>query len=50
MNKSFRLGIRKRSFVIRVAKHWHRFPKGVVDAPLLEVLKVRLDGALTTLI
>jgi len=31
-------------------KHWHRFPREVVDAPSLETFKVRLDGALSNLI
>ena len=28
--------------------HWHRLLSKVVDAPSLETLKVRLDGALST--
>jgi len=34
---------------MRVVRHWHRLPRGVVDAPSLETLKVRLDGALSNL-
>ncbi|KGL90008.1 hypothetical protein N301_04699, partial [Charadrius vociferus] len=41
----FRLGIRKKSFTIRVVKHWPRLPREAVDAPSLEVFKARLDGA-----
>ena len=33
-----------------VVKHWHRLPSEVVDALSLEMLKVRLDGALSNLI
>ena len=33
---------------IKAVKHWHRLPREVVDAPSLETLKVRLDGALST--
>jgi len=33
-----------------VVKHWYRFPREVVDAPSLETFKVRLDGALSSLI
>jgi len=33
-----------------VVRHWHRLPRVVVDAPSLEVLKARLDGALCSLI
>ena len=43
----FRLYIRKSFFTMRVVKHWHRFPREVVDAPYLETFKVRLDGALS---
>lgn len=35
---------------MRVVRHWHRLLKEVVDAPSLEVLKARLDGALGKLI
>jgi len=30
--------------------HWNRLPREVADAPSLETLKVRLDGALSNLI
>jgi len=46
----FRLDIRKTFFTIRVVKHWHKLPREVVDAPSLETLKVRLDGAVSNLI
>ena len=46
----FRLDIRKKFFTMRVVKHWPRLPREVVDAPSLETLKVRLDGALSNLI
>jgi len=29
-------------------RRWHRLPTEVVDAPSLEILKVRLDRALST--
>ncbi|KFW69695.1 hypothetical protein AS28_02364, partial [Pygoscelis adeliae] len=45
----FSLDIRKKFFTLRVVKHWHRFPREVVDAPSLETFKVRLDGALSNL-
>jgi len=35
---------------MRVVKPWHRLPRGVMDAPSLETLEVRLDGALSSLI
>ncbi|KFW69382.1 hypothetical protein AS28_06217, partial [Pygoscelis adeliae] len=46
----FRLDIRKKFFTMRVARHWNRLPREVVDAPSLEVFKARLDGALSNLV
>ncbi|KFZ50942.1 hypothetical protein N321_07841, partial [Antrostomus carolinensis] len=42
--------IRKKFFTVRVVRHWNRLPKEVVDAPSLEVLKARLDEALSNLV
>jgi len=36
--------------MMRVVRHWNRLPKEVVDAPSLEVLKARFDGALSNLV
>ncbi|KAK4831311.1 LOW QUALITY PROTEIN: hypothetical protein QYF61_016800, partial [Mycteria americana] len=46
----FRLDLRKTFFTMRVVKHWPRLPREVVDAPSLEILKVRMDGALSNLL
>jgi len=46
----FRLDIRQKFFTMRVVKQWNRLPREVVQAPSLEILKVRLDGALSNLI
>jgi len=46
----FRLEIRKKFFAMSMMKHWHRLPREVVDAPSLEVFKVRLDRALSNLV
>ncbi|KFV11618.1 hypothetical protein N340_04216, partial [Tauraco erythrolophus] len=46
----FRLDIRKKFFTLRVARHWNRLPREVVDAPSLAVFKARLDEALSNLV
>ena len=45
----FRLDIRKKSFTVRVVRHWNRLPSDVVHAPSLETFKVRQDHALGSL-
>ena len=44
-----RVKYKEKFFTIRMVKHWHRLPREVVDAPSLEIFKVRLDGALSNL-
>jgi len=46
----FTLDVSKNFFTMRMVKHWKRLPREAVDAPSLETLKVRLDGALSNLI
>jgi len=46
----FRLDIRKKFFMMRVVRHWHRLPREAVAAPSLEVFKARLDGSLSNLV
>jgi len=46
----FTLDIRKKFFPMRVVRPWTRSPREVVDAPSLEVFKIRLDGALSNLV
>ena len=45
-----RLDVRKKFFTVRVVRHWNRLPSEVVDAPSLEELKARLDGAVSNLV
>jgi len=42
--------MRKTTSTVRVTRHWNRLPSDVVDAPSLEIFKVRLDQALGNLI
>ena len=42
------MDIRKKFFTIMVVRHWPRLPREVLDAPSLEISKVRLDRALST--
>ena len=46
----FRLDITKKSFTVRVVRHWNRLPRETVDVPSLETFKARLDGALSILV
>ncbi|GAB0203624.1 hypothetical protein GRJ2_002828000 [Grus japonensis] len=46
----FRLEVRKKFSTVRVVRHWNRLPREAADAPSLEVLKARLDGALGNLV
>ncbi|PKU48985.1 hypothetical protein llap_638 [Limosa lapponica baueri] len=45
----FRLDIGKEFFTVRVVRHWNRFPGEAAGAPSLEMLKAKLDGALSIL-
>ena len=46
----FRLDVRGTFFTMRVIRCWNRLPRQAVDALSLEVFKVRLDGALGSLV
>jgi len=46
----FRVDIRKKSFTVRVVRHWNMLPSEAVDgSPALQAFKARLDGALSNL-
>lgn len=44
------MDIRKLFFAERVAKHWNRLPREMVDAPDLSVFKGHLDNALNNMV
>jgi len=46
----FTLDTGKKSFTVRMVRHWKRLPREAVGAPSLEVCKASLDGALSTLV
>jgi len=46
----FRLDKRKKSFTMRVVRHWNRLPGDVVDSPSLETFKVSLGKTLSNVI
>jgi len=46
----FRLYISKKFFTMRVANHWPRLPREVIDASSLETFMARLDVALSNLV
>jgi len=47
--RKFHLNIKKNFFTLRVAEHWNRLPRGVVESPL-EPVKTRLDEVLCSLL
>ena len=46
----FRLDIRKKFFTVGVVRHWNRLPSAAVNAPSLEVFKIRPDRTLSNLV
>jgi len=49
-HRKFQLNMRKNFFPLRVAEHWIRLPREVVESPSLEIFKTRLDKVLCSLL
>lgn len=49
-NVQFIWAMRQMFFTKGLVKHWHRWPREMVDVPSLEIFKVRLDMALSNMI
>ena len=48
-HRKFRTNMRK-NFMVRVAEHWNRMPREVVESPSLEILKACLHTYLDNLL
>lgn len=44
------MDITKKFFIGRIIVHWNGLLRGVVESPLLEVLKARLDMAFSAMV
>lgn len=49
-HKKFHLKMRKKFFTLRIAKHWNRLSRQVVESLSLEILKTHLDTFLCNLL
>ncbi|KGL73189.1 hypothetical protein N309_13250, partial [Tinamus guttatus] len=45
-HQKFHRNLRKNFLTVRVAEHWNRLPRDVVESPSLEIFKTRLDAVL----
>ena len=49
-HRKFHLNMRRNFFTLRVAEHWNRLPREVVESPTLETFKTHLDVFLCNLL
>jgi len=49
-HRKFCLNMRENFFPLRLAEHWNRLPREVVESPFLEIFKTRLDKVLYSLL
>ncbi|KFV52181.1 hypothetical protein N328_12791, partial [Gavia stellata] len=45
-HRKFHLNMRRNFSTLRVAEHWNKLPREVVESPSLETFKTRLDAFL----
>ncbi|KGL78524.1 hypothetical protein N309_15561, partial [Tinamus guttatus] len=45
-HQKFHRNLRKNLLTVRVAEHWNRLPREVVESPSLEIFKTFLDAVL----
>ncbi|KFV84727.1 hypothetical protein N308_02791, partial [Struthio camelus australis] len=48
--RKFHLNVRKHFFTVRVAVHWNRLPREVVESPSLEIFRTRVHVVLGSLL
>ena len=48
--RKFCTNVRKSFFTVRLAEHWNRLPREVVDSPSLEIFKTHLETYLCSLL
>ncbi|KFQ00291.1 hypothetical protein N330_04604, partial [Leptosomus discolor] len=49
-HRKFHLNMRRNFFTLKVAEHWNRLPREVVESPSLEIFKTHLDAFLCDLL
>lgn len=48
--RKFRLDVRKSFLIVRIAKHWNKLPRKMVESPSLEGFNSKLDKHLSGLV
>ena len=49
-HRKFHTNMQKNFFMVRVAEHWNRLPRGVVESPSMEMFKTYLNVSLCNLL
>ena len=43
-HRKFHVNMQKNFFIVRMAEHWNRLPRQVVESPSVEIFKICLDA------